>query len=67
MTFQSWIDSYGTHEALAKALDVTPWAIWSWTSRRNRPSATVIAKLLHLSGGKLTVDMIVRDTSPKTR
>lgn len=66
MTFQEWLADYG-EERLRRELKVTQRVIDRWRRADGWPKVGLMRKIVRLSSGALTMDVIVESCDPALR
>ena len=62
--FQKWVMEYGGPTTLAYNLNINRVTVGYWMRQQSCPKVDMIKRLVKLSGGELTYEIIIDGTSP---
>lgn len=60
-TFKSWAAAYGGPFKLAADLGVAYHTLYNWLNNRGRPKADTVLKIVALSKGAVTAEMVLNE------
>lgn len=63
LKFRKWVDEFGGIKKVALALDVGEHQVRAWLRGENVPRPLTIEKMIKLSKGSLTFEIICKETS----